>query len=709
MKKRIFNYFKGGCKKKVLLRIYLLIGFVTVLIVGSMGYTYYQGNHMATVHGPLVDATMEIRLNVTTGHLHLEEMFNGNIPENIIGGLKPLEEAKWYAQAMLEGGVNSEGKFVSLDDRLMRQEVAEICEKLCEFRKITLKRWETRETAGISSLIKQEYNEIFHAILEQADIVETQLQKLIGVNLKNFRRVQIALVSLCLSVTVAVGIAFGRFVNTQIQDEQKLRAANQQFDASNQQLRASEQHLKAANQQLDASNQQLTASEEQSKVANQQLLVSQQQLKAANQQLSAGNQQLHANEEMLSQTNRQLEAMVEQADLLTKEAVSANEAKSLFLANMSHEIRTPMNAIIGFTDLMAIEELTQKQKQYIDIINNSGHDLLKLINDILDFSKIEANELDSEISLVETEQLLNSIELLLKPKAEKKGLGFKITKEAKVPIRMRTDSHRVRQCLINLIDNAIKFTQQGHVHVSVSADQNKNGSFVRFDIKDTGIGIATDKQDAVFELFTQADNSTRRNYGGTGLGLAITRQLAELLDGKVTMTSELGKGSVFSFIIPAGVDLDEQTFSNSNGIESKAHSYTNTGERLEFSGHVLVAEDCETNQILARSLLECIGLEVTIAEDGNQALQQVLSKDFDLIFMDIQMPNMNGYEATKAIREQNVKTPIIALTAFAMKDDEKKCLEAGCDDYLSKPINQKDLLNIINKYLPCDAIAATPA
>ena len=258
----------------------------------------------------------------------------------------------------------------------------------------------------------------------------------------------------------------------------------------------------------------------------------------------------------------------------------------------------------------------------------------------------------------------------------------------------------MNQCLLNLVNNAVKFTEQGHVYVKVSLETPDSGPTIRFDIEDTGIGITRDKQQAIFESFSQADESTTRKYGGTGLGLSITKQLTELLGGELTLTSEEGKGSVFSLVIPAGVDVTNQP------LLDLCQTYGHQKEGSEkhppalFSGRVLVAEDIEANQILMASLLTKMGLEVTFARDGKQALDKALAGSYDLILMDIQMPVMNGYEATKTIRQQDGKTPIVALTANAMKGDDQKCIEAGCNDYLAKPIDRRELQNKLTQYLP---------
>ena len=401
----------------------------------------------------------------------------------------------------------------------------------------------------------------------------------------------------------------------------------------------------------------------------------------------------------LESVNHQLAASVERANLMTQQAIAADLAKSQFLANMSHEIRTPMNAIIGFSEVLAEEQLSKDQGHYVDIIHQSAESLLQLINDILDFSKIEAGKLNIEIIDCSLEHLFTAVELLIRPEARKKGLEFEIIQNSQLPAKIRTDPVRLRQCLLNLTNNAVKFTEKGHVYVYVSLDQSDSEPYIRFDVEDTGIGIAADKQELIFEIFTQTDSGIARKYGGTGLGLAITKQLARLLSGELSLKSELGKGSVFSLVVPAGIDVASEPVFGRNSRKEDSAIEKGSSEQEKFFGQVLVAEDSKTNQVLIRILLERLGLEVTLVEDGDDAVDKALSGKYDLIFMDIQMPNMSGYEATKVLRRNKIRTPIVALTAHAMRGDKQKCLSAGCDGYLPKPISRKELVEVLRRYL----------
>ena len=398
------------------------------------------------------------------------------------------------------------------------------------------------------------------------------------------------------------------------------------------------------------------------------------------------------NELLLESTARATE-MASQADY-------ANCAKSQFLANMSHEIRTPMNAIIGFNNILADEDLTEDQRKYVNLVRNSTENLLVLINDILDFSKIESGQLKVETIDCSLGQSLNALEDIMKPQAEAKCLDFKVMMNENLPVHIKSDPYRLKQCLVNLVSNAIKFTDEGSVHVKISLHEDHGKHFIQFDVEDTGIGIPEDRHQAIFESFTQADGDTTRKYGGTGLGLAITKQLAGLLGGRLTLTSDIGKGSVFSLVIPTGIDVVGQPLLSQHTSEDRDVGVTQAADTVRFSGDVLVAEDVEGNQVLMKLLLSKLGIHVAIAQDGNQAVQMASAHSFDLILMDMQMPNMNGYEATCLLKQRGTQTPIVALTANAMKEDNQKCLEAGCDGYLTKPIDQRELQQLLAKHLP---------
>ena len=402
----------------------------------------------------------------------------------------------------------------------------------------------------------------------------------------------------------------------------------------------------------------------------------------------------------IEEINRHLELETARASDMAAQAEMANSAKSEFLANMSHEIRTPMNAILGFSDLLADEDLTDEQKDDVNTIRDSARNLLNLINDILDFSKIEAGQLDTEIIDCSLDKILSSLGSMMKPPVEKKSLEFSVIEKTPLPLQIRSDPTRLNQCLINLVNNAVKFTDQGHVHINVSLEDKDNQPVIRFDVEDTGIGIPKGKQDAIFESFSQADGTTTRKYGGTGLGLTVTRQLAELLGGEVSVRSEVGAGSTFSLVIPAGVDVTkQQLLDRENDTAAVLEQESDKPEDVKFSGNCLVAEDVLANQMVIKRILGKVGVEVTIANDGKEAVRHAQNTSFDLILMDMHMPNMNGYEAARALRKAGMTTPIVALTANAMKGDDQKCLDAGCDAYLAKPIDRKKLFGTLDKYL----------
>jgi signal transduction histidine kinase/CheY-like chemotaxis protein/HPt (histidine-containing phosphotransfer) domain-containing protein len=400
------------------------------------------------------------------------------------------------------------------------------------------------------------------------------------------------------------------------------------------------------------------------------------------------------------QINHQLALTVEHANLMSQKAAEAGNAKNEFLASVSHEIRIPMNAVIGFSEMLAEENLTPAQKKQVKIIRDSSRHLLQLINDILDFSKIEAGKMSVDIIDYGVENVLAGVESLMRPSAAEQRIEFEIVRNGPLPDVIRTDPTRLKQCLANLVANAIKFTEKGFVRLKVSGESTDGGDFIRFDVEDSGAGVSSDKVETIFEPFAQVDADTNRTFGGTGLGLTITRHLTELLGGNLTVKSVKGKGSVFSLTIPTGIEQDK--FKEPAAEEKKKNGKALSADidDLKLSGKVLIAEDSPTNQALIELLLKRIGLDSVVVENGQLAVEQAQTGEFNAILMDIQMPVMNGYEATRQLRKDGITIPIIALTACAMKGDDKKCFAAGCSDYLTKPIDRKKLTETLAKYLP---------
>jgi signal transduction histidine kinase/CheY-like chemotaxis protein len=409
---------------------------------------------------------------------------------------------------------------------------------------------------------------------------------------------------------------------------------------------------------------------------------------------------------LFKKLNAQNAILEQQAKIIAEArdyAEKANIAKGIFLANMSHEIRTPLTAVLGYSDSLLDSDQTKEERlEAINIIHRSSQHVLQIINQILDLSKIEADKLEIEKLMVSPMQLLADVSALMRMQAREKGLAFEVSYKTPMPESIYTDPTRLKQILLNLFSNAVKFTAQGGVRITVSCHPEKQ--CLRLQVIDSGIGMNAEQAEKVFSAFTQAAPSTAREYGGTGLGLSLSRQFAEMLGGSLRLSSAPDKGSRFIVEIDTG-KLDNIPFvANANSLVIEETPQPVSLPRICLQGEVLLVEDNAVNQRLLGMYLRKLGATVSYVDNGAEAIEQAIATPFDLILMDVQMPVMNGIDATRILRDCGYTRPIVALSANVASEDRQNCTDVGCDDFLGKPVDRARFNQVVSRYLCATAV-----